>query len=206
MLMTADFTPSGLAPIPGRAWYALRMDTRGMMPQTTARFDAGADRVMFPAQYGLERRGYPTFVPTERWSRRRNRFTRQRVFTTRSLIPGLLLAAVPLGPEANWFAVMASPFVRGVYGALRAVRDRELVGINGMVGEAVKKTADPFGLKAGDKITMPEDAPLSGHSVELIEVLVDVPEPVARGVVAFFGGTVEIEIPIEQLHGVRKDA
>ena len=208
MLMAVDFTPAtaALAPIEGRAWYALRMDTRGMMPQTTERLErAGADRVVFPAQLGLERRGYLTFVPTERWSRRKNRFTRQRVFTTRALVPGLLLASVPV-EDANWFEVMSTPWVRGVYGALRPVGSRDLDGVNTMVGAATELIADPFSLRPGDRVTLPSDNPLAGQEVELTEVLVDVPEPVAKGIATLFGGTVEIEVPINRLHGVRKDA
>jgi transcription antitermination factor NusG len=207
MLMVADFTPSaGLAPIPGRAWYALRMDTRGMMPQTQPRLETGADSVVYPAQLGLERRGYPTFVATERWSRRRNRFTRQRVYTTRALVPGLLFVAVPVGPEANWFEVMSCPFVRGVYGALRPVRAPDLLGILGMVEMATEKIADPFSLRVGDVIEGPKGTALSGFPVELTELILDIPEPVAKGIVEIFGRATPVAIPFGQLHGARKDA
>jgi transcription antitermination factor NusG len=209
-MMVSGFPPvSSLAPIPGRAWYALRMDTRGMMPQTVSRTPAGAptaERVLYPAQAALERHGYPTFVPTERWSRRRNRFTRERVYTTRALVPGLLFAAVPVGPEANWWQVMSLPFVRGVYGRLKPVGDADLVGVVRMVDMATEKIADPFSLKVGDVIEGPKGTALAGFPVELTELLLDIPEPVARGIVEIFGRSTPVAIPFEQLHGVRKDA
>lgn len=207
--MVADFASAELAPIAGRAWYALRMDTRGMMPQTLLRTPEGApaaDRSTFPAQLGLERRGYPTFVPTERWSRRRNRFTRARVYTTRALVPGLLFASVPVGPSANWYEVMSTPYVRGVYGRLRPVGDRDLAGVVGMVEEAKGKIADPFSLQRGDQITLPSESPLAGLGAEITEIVVDVPEPVAKAITNLFGRAVEIAVPVELLHGVRKDA
>lgn len=207
MQRPSDFPPiiPGLAPIPGRGWYALRMDGRGMMPQTNQRGEDGADITTFPAQRGLERRGYPTYVPTELWSRRRNRFTRlQRVYTTKPLVPGLLFVCVPLSDRGtHWLRVMSSPFVRGVYGRLQAVRDADLAGVHRMVDEAARLIADPYSLAPEDKIVLPVETPLAGQEAEI--TIIDVPNAVAEAVTMLFGRAVRITVPMELLAGVRKE-
>ena len=65
---------------------------------------------------------------------------------------------------------------------------------------AEERPADPYALRAGRRAVVTR-GPLQGTQVALVDVLHDVPDPVAKGVVELFGGKVEIVVPVELLRG-----
>lgn len=178
---------------PGHQWWALRVSSRGMMPQTQQRNGEVPD---FPAVLALERHGFDVYVLTEHWSRRRNRYTRQRVTTRRPLIPGLVLLRWPTGLGLPWHRLHAVPYVIGFYGILRAVGEAETEALVGMERRADARPSDPYLLRPGMRAEI-----ISGAMVEQEVDLqrVDVPEGVARGLIEVFGGKVEIVVPLSAL-------
>lgn len=169
-----------------------------MMPQETETVVRPAD-MLFRVQLAFKRRGVETFVPCESWSKRAHRNTHRRVTTTKPLVPGLLFARLP--EPVNWAAVMAAPNIRGVYGVVRPLMEAEIAQARAMEAMAVERPADPFALRPGSQAVMMR-GPMAGQEMQLTDVLVDVPGPVAKGMVEMFGGKVEIVVPVENLRGV----
>lgn len=190
-------------------WFALRCDPRGMMPQTSdsTRTDIPgrpAD-VRFPVERALIRHGYLPRTPTESWSRRRNRFTRMRVTTTRALIPGLVLVEHPAdAPDINWLALLSVPYVRGVYGMVRDLSAADVARLMAMSDELWQVPDDPFRLKPGD-IAEVLAGPFAGFQAEVESVRCDdVPEPIARALVEVFGRATIAQFRVQDLKA--KDA
>lgn len=182
-----------IASTPGFQWWALRVSSRGMMPQTEQR-DGSIPG--FPAILALELHGFDVHVLTEHWSRRQNRYTRARITTRRPIIPGLVLLRWPTGLGLPWHRLNAVPYVLGYYGIVRAVRDPDVSAIAGIERRADAKPSDPFLLRPGMRAEI-----ISGAMVEREVDLrhVDVPAGVARGLVNVFGGLVEIVVPLSDL-------
>lgn len=177
---------------PGYQWWALRVSSRGMMPQTSR----DGEIPTFPAVMALERRGFDVHVLTEQWSRRRNRYTRARVVTRRPLIPGLVLLRWSTGLGLPWHRLHSVPYVLGYYGIVRAMREADTSAFAGMERRADAKPGDPYLLRPGMTAEIISGA-LTEREVELQHV--DVPEGVARGLVEIFGGRVEIVVPLADL-------
>ena len=197
-------------------FYAIRADTRGLMPQTTeSTLMPGAQRppvggairrpvnVMFPAERALRRHGFVPYVATESWSRRRNRFTKMRVTTTRALIPGLVLIEHEPGtPELNWYRLMEVPFVRGVFGMVQNLSGHDVARLRAMSDGLWASPEDPWLLKAGDRAEVLE-GPFIGCTATIEGVqLDDVPEPIARGLVDVFGRATPVAFRLQDLKGV----
>ena len=197
-------------------FFAIRCDTRGLMPQTTestllpgqARPPVGGAirrpvNVMFPAERALRRHGFVPYVATESWSRRRNRFTKMRVTTTRALIPGLVLIEHAAGtPELNWYRLMEVPFVRGVFGMVQNLSGGDVARLKAMSDGRWSNPEDPWLLKPGDRAEVLE-GPFIGCTATIEGVhLDDVPEPIARGLVDVFGRPTPVTFRLHDLKGV----
>lgn len=181
-------------------WWALRADPRGMVPQRreTTLASTGLPRHPFPVERALARHGYQAYVPTESWSRKRSRWTRARCITTRALIPGFLMCRIA-GP-VNWFHLLSTPYVLGTYGMLREIDGSDARALAQIEAELEADPRDPFQVRPGQTATLTH-GPLAGQTLELTDVLYDLPDPVAKGLVEAFGGKVEVEVPLQDLRG-----
>lgn len=192
-------------------WYALRCDPRGMMPQTSdstrTEIRGRPANVRFPVERSLTAAGYLPRTPTESWSRRRNRFTRMRVTTTRALIPGLVLIERPDGaPVVNWLHLLAVPYVRGIYGMVRDLSAADASRLMAMSDELWRVPDDPFLLRPGDRAEVLA-GPFAGFSAEVESIRCDdVPEPVARAMVEIFGRATIVQFRLQDLKGARDAA
>lgn len=182
-----------LRTVPGHSWWALRIAPRGMMPKL-----AQAEHLVpeFPAVLSLRRHGFDVWVPTEQWSRRRNRYTHERVVTRRPLIPGLALVSIPDGGEPNFEVLRRCPYFLGWYGILRRVEAPDADRIGRMEDIAGAQPSDPYALRPGMRAQMIR-GPMIEAQLELAAI--DIPQGVARGLMEIFGAKVEIVVPLSDL-------
>lgn len=186
-------------------WLALRCDPRGMMPQTSdstrTEIRGRPTNVRFPAERALAAGGYLPRTPTESWSRRKNRFTRMRVTTTRALIPGLVMVEVPEGVPVNWLRLLSVPYVRGIYGAVRDLSDEDVARLMQMSDELWVAPDDPNRLGPGD-VAEVMAGPFAGFPAEIQSVRCDdVPEPIAQALVDIFGRATIAQFRLQDLRG-----
>lgn len=186
------------------AWFALRVDARrpsvtsaplslvrksprppvrvaGVSGSKDARFPARAE---FLVQDILLRRGIEAWVPVRAVWNRANRYRRwQKVVVYQPLLPGYVLAALPLtargedGPAVDWAGVLSCPMVRGVIafgGAPAAIRDRDIqrlreteAGEQADLLERLMPTGRTF--KAGQDVEI-LDGPFREFRAQVIEI------------------------------------
>lgn len=189
-------------------WFALRCDTRGMMPQTSesarGEIRGRPTGVRFPVEVALSRNGYLPRTPTESWSRRRNRFTRMRVTTTRALIPGLVMVERHAdAPDVNWWHLMQVPYVLGIYGLVRNLSAADAARLMAMSDELWRAPDDPFLLRPGDRAEVLA-GPFRGLTAEIDSIQCDdVPEPVAKALVEIFGRATIVQFRLQDLKGAK---